>query len=45
MGWLNPRILEPLADLIAESDASGIPFSLIFLDMDNFKDSSTTSAT
>ncbi|MGA8279664.1 MAG: sensor domain-containing diguanylate cyclase, partial [Desulfobacterales bacterium] len=37
-GLYNTRYMyKALADLIAESDASGMPFSLIFLDMDNFK--------
>jgi diguanylate cyclase (GGDEF)-like protein/PAS domain S-box-containing protein len=37
-GLYNTRYMyKALADLIAESEASGMPFSLIFLDMDNFK--------
>jgi diguanylate cyclase (GGDEF)-like protein/PAS domain S-box-containing protein len=37
-GLYNTRYLyKALADLIFESETSGIPFSLIFLDMDNFK--------
>jgi diguanylate cyclase (GGDEF)-like protein/PAS domain S-box-containing protein len=37
-GLYNTRhMYKALADLIAESEASGMPFSLIFLDMDNFK--------
>ena len=37
-GLYNTRHLyKALADLILESEASGMPFSLIFLDMDNFK--------
>ncbi|MFZ0614134.1 MAG: PAS domain S-box protein [Desulfobacterales bacterium] len=37
-GLYNTRhMYKALADLIAESEASGMPFSLIFMDMDNFK--------
>jgi diguanylate cyclase (GGDEF)-like protein/PAS domain S-box-containing protein len=37
-GLYNTRHLyKALADLILESEASGMPFSLIFMDMDNFK--------
>jgi diguanylate cyclase (GGDEF)-like protein/PAS domain S-box-containing protein len=37
-GLYNTRYMyKALADLIAASEASGMPFSLIFLDMDNFK--------
>ena len=37
-GLYNTRYMyKALADLIAESEASRMPFSLIFLDMDNFK--------
>lgn len=37
-GLYNTRYLyKALADLILESEASGMPFSLIFMDMDNFK--------
>lgn len=37
-GLFNTRhMYKALADLIAESEASGLPFSLIFMDMDNFK--------
>ena len=37
-GLYNTRHLyKALADLILDSEASGMPFSLIFLDMDNFK--------
>jgi diguanylate cyclase (GGDEF)-like protein/PAS domain S-box-containing protein len=37
-GLFNTRYMyKALADLIAASEASGMPFSLIFLDMDNFK--------
>jgi diguanylate cyclase (GGDEF)-like protein/PAS domain S-box-containing protein len=37
-GLYNTRYLyKALSELILESEASGMPFSLIFLDMDNFK--------
>ena len=37
-GLYNTRYMyKALADLIEASEASGMPFSLIFLDMDNFK--------
>ena len=37
-GLYNTRYMyKALADLILESEASGMPFSLIFMDMDNFK--------
>ena len=37
-GLYNTRYMyKALSDLILESEASGMPFSLIFMDMDNFK--------
>lgn len=37
-GLYNTRYMyKALSDLVLESEASGMPFSLIFLDMDNFK--------